>query len=133
MEAMIARCLDNDPDNRPSARELVDFMVELPLSLSLNGSGLTSSCETVPAGKSAAVAGPSSCYSLERALTLHTIRSLHDFISQDTDNIFQAYIQAYLSFYLILVDAVTHVGMICMWAQLLAMQLQGNSGVLAIG
>ncbi len=30
VEAMIARCLDNDPDARPSARELVDFMVELP-------------------------------------------------------------------------------------------------------
>ena len=38
MEAMIARCLDSDPDKRPSARELVDFMLQLPQQLSLEGS-----------------------------------------------------------------------------------------------
>ena len=36
MEAIIARCLDNDPDKRPSARELVEFMVHLPQQLSLD-------------------------------------------------------------------------------------------------
>lgn len=41
MEAMIARCLDSDPDKRPSARELVDFMLQLPQQLSLEG---TASC-----------------------------------------------------------------------------------------
>ncbi len=34
VEAMIARCLDNEPENRPSARELVEFMVDLPHGLS---------------------------------------------------------------------------------------------------
>lgn len=34
VEAMIARCLDNDPAARPSARELVQFMVALPAQLS---------------------------------------------------------------------------------------------------
>ncbi|BDA51135.1 probable serine/threonine-protein kinase STY8 at C-terminar half [Coccomyxa sp. Obi] len=37
VEAIIARCLDNEPENRPSARELVDFMVELPHALSREG------------------------------------------------------------------------------------------------
>ena len=41
MEAMIARCLDSDPDKRPSARELVDFMLQLPQQFSLEG---TASC-----------------------------------------------------------------------------------------
>ena len=42
MEAMIARCLDNEPANRPSARELVEFMVDLPHGLSReDGSGTT--------------------------------------------------------------------------------------------
>ncbi|KAK9902754.1 hypothetical protein WJX75_004977 [Coccomyxa subellipsoidea] len=46
VEAMIARCLDNDPDARPSARELVDFMVELPHALSREeGSSNTASTE----------------------------------------------------------------------------------------
>ena len=36
VEAIIARCLDNDPDERPSARELVEFMVHLPQQLSLD-------------------------------------------------------------------------------------------------
>ena len=36
VEAIIARCLDNDPDKRPSARELVEFMVHLPQQLSLD-------------------------------------------------------------------------------------------------
>ena len=39
MEAIIARCLDSDPDKRPSARELVEFMVHLPQQLSLDGTG----------------------------------------------------------------------------------------------
>lgn len=39
---MIARCLDNEPANRPSARELVEFMVDLPHGLSReDGSGAT--------------------------------------------------------------------------------------------
>ena len=39
VEAIIARCLDSDPDRRPSARELVEFMVHLPQQLSLDGTG----------------------------------------------------------------------------------------------
>ena len=40
MEAMIARCLDSAPEKRPSARELVEFMVQLPQQISLNGTGV---------------------------------------------------------------------------------------------
>lgn len=39
MEAIIARCLDSAPDKRPSARELVEFMVQLPQQISLSGPG----------------------------------------------------------------------------------------------
>lgn len=52
VEAIIARCLDSDPDKRPSARELVEFMVGLPQSLSLNGTGLEGSNE-LPQSKAA--------------------------------------------------------------------------------
>lgn len=51
VEAMIARCLDNDPDNRPSAREMVDFMVELPATLSReDSSGATPSVDAPSSG-----------------------------------------------------------------------------------
>lgn len=52
VEAMIARCLDNDPANRPSARELVEFMVALPAQLSRDGLGPAASADlTTGAGK----------------------------------------------------------------------------------
>ncbi len=45
VENIIARCLDSDPDKRPSARELVEFMVQLPQQFSLDGTGRDGSNE----------------------------------------------------------------------------------------
>ena len=45
MESMIARCLDSSPEKRPSARELVEFMVQLPQQFSMEGSIELSSSE----------------------------------------------------------------------------------------
>jgi hypothetical protein len=52
---MIARCLDNDPDNRPSAREMVDFLMDLPAHLSVQGS-----CDNGSRDFSGAAARPAS-------------------------------------------------------------------------
>jgi len=48
VEAMIARCLDSNPDKRPSARELVEFMVQLPQQFSMDGSAIEGSNELSP-------------------------------------------------------------------------------------
>ena len=57
VEAMIARCLDNDPAARPSARELVQFMVALPAQLS-RGDARAASTDSVPsAGGGSSVGG----------------------------------------------------------------------------
>ena len=45
MEAIITRCLDSVPEKRPSARELVEFMVQLPQQFSREGTGVDGSTE----------------------------------------------------------------------------------------
>ena len=45
VEAIITRCLDSVPEKRPSARELVEFMVQLPQQFSREGTGVDGSTE----------------------------------------------------------------------------------------